>query len=132
MPPIAPHSSSSSNIIKGLVHYASSGLRNSGLGFTPLKKDKKSDQLMVSASGNGDDVMVVEPGCCCWCNKDNRGKAHQHQNKPTQSKNETNSLTTLSVDSKLLIYKAVLKPIWTYGFQLWEQLQIPTTKSSST
>jgi hypothetical protein len=26
---------------------------------------------------------------------------------------------TLSTESKLLIYKAVLKPIWTYGIQLW-------------
>jgi hypothetical protein len=27
--------------------------------------------------------------------------------------------STLSIDSKLLLYKAVLKPIWTYGIQLW-------------
>lgn len=25
----------------------------------------------------------------------------------------------LSVENKLLVYKAVLKPIWTYGIQLW-------------
>jgi hypothetical protein len=25
----------------------------------------------------------------------------------------------LSVDNKLLLYKAILKPIWTYGIQLW-------------
>jgi hypothetical protein len=25
----------------------------------------------------------------------------------------------LSINNKLLIYKVVLKPIWTYGFQLW-------------
>lgn len=27
--------------------------------------------------------------------------------------------STLSMKSKLLIYKAILKPIWTYGIQLW-------------
>jgi hypothetical protein len=25
----------------------------------------------------------------------------------------------LSTDNKLLLYKAILKPIWTYGIQLW-------------
>jgi hypothetical protein len=25
----------------------------------------------------------------------------------------------LSLSNKLLIYKAILKPIWTYGIQLW-------------
>jgi hypothetical protein len=25
----------------------------------------------------------------------------------------------LSINNKLLIYKAILKPIWTYGIQLW-------------
>jgi hypothetical protein len=25
----------------------------------------------------------------------------------------------LSTNNKLLIYKAILKPIWTYGIQLW-------------
>jgi hypothetical protein len=27
---------------------------------------------------------------------------------------------TLSIETKLLLYKAVLKPIWTYGIQLWD------------
>ena len=27
--------------------------------------------------------------------------------------------TRLSMDNKLLIYKVILKPIWTYGLQLW-------------
>jgi hypothetical protein len=27
--------------------------------------------------------------------------------------------STLSIESKLLLYKAVLKPIWTYSIQLW-------------
>jgi hypothetical protein len=27
--------------------------------------------------------------------------------------------STLSIESKLLLYKAVLKLIWTYGIQLW-------------
>jgi len=25
----------------------------------------------------------------------------------------------LSLENKLLVYKAILKPIWTYGVQLW-------------
>jgi hypothetical protein len=43
------------------------------------------------------------------------GIAHQNKKKTAQPKSET----TLSVESKLLLYKAVLKPIWTYGIQLW-------------
>jgi hypothetical protein len=27
--------------------------------------------------------------------------------------------STLPVESKLLLYRAVLKPMWTYGIQLW-------------
>ncbi|KAJ8704396.1 hypothetical protein PYW08_013120 [Mythimna loreyi] len=27
--------------------------------------------------------------------------------------------STLSLENKLLIYKCILKPIWTYGIQLW-------------
>jgi hypothetical protein len=43
--------------------------------------------------------------------------------KPAQPKSKTNELatwkkSTLSTESKLL-YKPVLKPIWTYGIQLW-------------
>jgi len=29
------------------------------------------------------------------------------------------SESQLSIESKLLLYKAILKPIWTYGVQLW-------------
>jgi len=29
------------------------------------------------------------------------------------------SKSQLSIESKLLLYKAILKPIWTYGVQLW-------------
>jgi len=29
------------------------------------------------------------------------------------------SKSQLSVESKLLLYKTILKPIWTYGVQLW-------------
>jgi hypothetical protein len=39
--------------------------------------------------------------------------------------------STLSTGSKLLLYKAVLEPIWTYGVQLWGQPPIPTSKTSS-
>jgi hypothetical protein len=39
--------------------------------------------------------------------------------------------STLSTESKLLLYKAVLKPIWTHGIQVWGQPPIPTSKSSS-
>jgi hypothetical protein len=31
----------------------------------------------------------------------------------------------LSVDNKLLIYKAILKPVWLYGCQLWGTASIP-------
>jgi len=31
----------------------------------------------------------------------------------------TGRKSLLSLDNKLLIYKAILKPIWTYGVQLW-------------
>jgi hypothetical protein len=27
--------------------------------------------------------------------------------------------STLPIETKLLLYKAVLKPIWTYGIQVW-------------
>jgi len=29
------------------------------------------------------------------------------------------SKSQLSIENKLLLYKAILKPIWTYGVQLW-------------
>jgi hypothetical protein len=32
--------------------------------------------------------------------------------------------STLSTESRLLLYKAVLKPIWTYGIQLWATASI--------
>jgi hypothetical protein len=35
--------------------------------------------------------------------------------------------SNLSTNNKLLIYKAILKPIWTYGIQLWG-----TTSNSNT
>jgi hypothetical protein len=34
----------------------------------------------------------------------------------------------LSTNNKLLIYKAILKPIWTYGFQLWGTTSNPNIK----
>jgi hypothetical protein len=34
-------------------------------------------------------------------------------------KGGTYDFAHLSIDNKLLIYKAVIKPIWTYGIQLW-------------
>jgi hypothetical protein len=46
------------------------------------------------------------------------GKAHQIQKENSSTKSETNALATreinLSIESKLLLYKAVLKPIWAY------------------
>jgi hypothetical protein len=39
--------------------------------------------------------------------------------------------STLTTESKLLLYKAVFKHIWTYGIQQWGQPPIPTSKSSS-
>jgi hypothetical protein len=32
----------------------------------------------------------------------------------------------LSTSNKLLIYKTILKPVWTYGIQLWGRLPLPT------
>ena len=34
----------------------------------------------------------------------------------------------LSIDNKLLIYKQVLRPVWTYGAQLWGALVKATLK----
>jgi hypothetical protein len=31
----------------------------------------------------------------------------------------------LSISKKLLAYKVILKPIWTYGIQLWGSASIP-------
>jgi hypothetical protein len=64
------------------------------------------------------------------------GKAHQNQKKRTaQPKSETNALVTwkkitLSIGSKLL-YKEVLKPIWTYGIQIWGTASNFNMKSSN-
>jgi hypothetical protein len=48
-------------------------------------------------------------------------KAERKQLKPKAK--QMNGLlgrrSTLSTESKLLLYKVVLKPIWTYGIQLW-------------
>jgi hypothetical protein len=32
----------------------------------------------------------------------------------------TGHKSQLSLANKLLVYKAILRPIWTYGIQLWE------------
>ena len=34
----------------------------------------------------------------------------------------------LSLENKMLIYKTILKPVWAYGIQLWEQHPTPTSK----
>jgi hypothetical protein len=52
------------------------------------------------------------------------GKAHQNQKKTAQPKSETmrwllGRRSKISIEGKLLFYKTVLKPIWTYGIQLW-------------
>jgi hypothetical protein len=49
-------------------------------------------------------------------------EAHQNKKKTAQPKREKihwllGRRSTLSIESKLLLYKAVLKPIWTYGIQ---------------
>jgi hypothetical protein len=35
----------------------------------------------------------------------------------------------LSLENKVLIYKAILKPIWTYGIELWGCAKPPNTKT---
>jgi hypothetical protein len=52
------------------------------------------------------------------------GKAHKNRKKSAQPKAKQihwllGRRSTLSKESKLLLYKAVLKPIWTYGIELW-------------
>lgn len=51
---------------------------------------------------------------------------HHIEKKRDQIKNKFRQLywllsnnSTLSIDNKLLIYKSIIKPIWTYGIQLW-------------
>jgi hypothetical protein len=34
----------------------------------------------------------------------------------------------LSLENKVLIYKAILKPIWTYGIELWGCAKLSNTK----
>jgi hypothetical protein len=64
--------------------------------------------------------------------KTHLGETYQNEKKTIQSKVQKNVLasvkTTLSIESKLLLYKVVIKPIWTYGIQLWGQSEIPTQK----
>jgi methionine salvage enolase-phosphatase E1 len=50
------------------------------------------------------------------------GKVHQNQKKIAHSKTETNALSIRKINTinrKQTPYKAVLKPIWTYGIQTW-------------
>jgi hypothetical protein len=50
------------------------------------------------------------------------GKAHRNRKKPAHPKSEEMQRllgrSTLSIESKLLLYKAVPKPIRTYGIQI--------------
>jgi hypothetical protein len=41
------------------------------------------------------------------------------RNQPHQNVLVTRTQVKLSTSNKLIIYKAILKPIWTYGIQLW-------------
>jgi hypothetical protein len=52
------------------------------------------------------------------------GNAHQNKEKPAQTKSEVNAPATREKSNtinrnKLLLYKAVIKPILTYGVRLW-------------
>jgi hypothetical protein len=62
------------------------------------------------------------------------GKAHENQKKTAHPESETmrwllGRRSTLSIESKLLQYKPVLKLIWTYRIQLWGTAS--NSKSSS-
>jgi hypothetical protein len=50
------------------------------------------------------------------------GKNLKTEKSPVQPKKEINARDTrkfiLLIENKLQLYKAVLKPLWTYGFQL--------------
>jgi hypothetical protein len=51
--------------------------------------------------------------------KNIKSKRKQLNLKATQMHWLLGRRSTLSIESKILLYKAVLKPIWTYGIQLW-------------
>jgi hypothetical protein len=39
-----------------------------------------------------------------------------------------NTRSQLSIDNKLTVYKAILRPIWTYGIELWRSSKPSNTK----
>jgi hypothetical protein len=63
------------------------------------------------------------------------GKERQNQKKTAQPKNKQMhwllGKSTQSIGSKIFLYKAILKQIWTYSFQIWGTPPIPKSKSSS-
>jgi hypothetical protein len=56
----------------------------------------------------------------------------KRQNKELEAKQETSWLlcpkSKLSIENKLLLYKCIIKPIWTYGIQLWGCTEPSNTK----
>jgi hypothetical protein len=52
-------------------------------------------------------------------------RTHRQKKKTNRPKNKRDQLVDketkshLSIENKLLIYKAVIKPIWSYGIELW-------------
>jgi hypothetical protein len=51
--------------------------------------------------------------CCECCVLSGRGLCDEQITRPEESKSQ------LSLENKLLVYKVILKPVWTYGIQLW-------------
>jgi hypothetical protein len=92
-------------------------------------------QSQVSGSANGNVAVPQDNEVKCLgihLDKADMLQEQQNQKNQAQPKIETNAKMlgrrpTLSLENKLHLDKAVLKPIWTCG----GQPQIPTSKSSS-
>jgi hypothetical protein len=41
-----------------------------------------------------------------------------------------NTKSELSLENKIAIYKAIIKPVWSYGIELWDAANLLTQKFS--
>ena len=51
--------------------------------------------------------------CCECCVFSGRGPCDELITRPEESKSQ------LSLENRFLVYKVILKPVWTYGIQVW-------------
>ena len=69
--------------------------------------------------------ILIKSGDCPVLHSDCRLNWKEHIGKKNRLKKKTDQLvhskikSHLSIENKLLIYKAVIKPIWNYGIELW-------------